>query len=253
VSVHVASLVVGLVVGLGAPSGVSISPDDRDPRIVIEGEQIKRGGHGRLPDHRIAWPGGQRPETDEERVRREVAKICPVWRRVQFPGFPCLLIPPGPPQPGAPRPEGRQISPEEIERAIREIDLPGQQVRVEPSANTLVNLPTNLYARVEDVERSVDVVGHTVRLRATAAQYTWHHGDGTSQRTDSPGAPYPDLAVTHRYRRPADRLQVSLEVGYRVEYAVDDGDWRRLPELITASGPPTPLIVHEASPILVRP
>lgn len=256
-TVYAVSLVSGLVLTLGSPAGISVSPDDRDPRIVIEGERVTPPGERGGPrDPGVGWPGSPRPETDEERIRREIGNICQIRVVAPVPGFPCLLIPPGSPEPGGdggPGPGGREITPEEVEQVIREIDLPSYDVRVEPTANTLVNLPTNFYAAVEDTERSLDLLGHTVRLRASPERFTWHHGDGSSQTSDSPGAPYPDLAVTHRYREPSQELQVRLEVGYRVEYTIDDGEWRQLDDLITASGPPTSLAVHEASPILVEP
>ncbi|OUZ11347.1 hypothetical protein BHE97_05795 [Aeromicrobium sp. PE09-221] len=203
----------------------------------------------------MAGPGGTpgaRPPTVRERIRDDLRRRCPPSAIVGFLCSPAPTDPGGtgdPPPGSAPEPP----SPEEIERVVREIDLPALSVAVEPQDTTLVNLPTNLYTTAPDVDQTVDVLGVAVRIRATPVSFTWHHGDGTQQTTGHPGTPYPDLTVTHRYTRAAASVRVHLEAGYRVDYSLNDGSWVRLDGLIVASGPPTTVAVRAAEPVLVRP
>ncbi|WP_293780937.1 hypothetical protein [uncultured Aeromicrobium sp.] len=141
----------------------------------------------------------------------------------------------------------------DIVRAVRELGLPALQVRIEPATTTLVNLPTNLYAEPEEFDRTLNLLGTPVRVRATPTSFTWHHGDGTTQRTASAGSPYPRLDVTHRYQNPAEEIQVRVDVAYAVEYMIGDEPWQSLDAAIIATGPPATLTVREAAPVLAKP
>ncbi|WP_221933566.1 hypothetical protein [Aeromicrobium piscarium] len=238
-------------------TGIDVRPDPGAPGVVIGGERITPGRppHPGAPSGPVVGPGGApeaRPPTTRERIQDEIQRRCPPSSLIGFlcsPPPPDTAGPEDPPQGSTPEPP----SPEEIERAIREIDLPPLSVAVEPRDTTLVNLPTNLYTTAPEVDQTVDILGVAVRIRATPVSFTWRHGDGTQQTTSHPGAPYPNLAVTHRYTRAAASIDVRLDAGYQVDYAVDDGSWTRLDGLIVASGPPTTVTVRAAEPVLVRP
>ncbi|MCL3836847.1 PKD domain-containing protein [Aeromicrobium duanguangcaii] len=133
--------------------------------------------------------------------------------------------------------------------AVRRVGLPRLSVAVQPAGSTLVNLETIFHTTAAPFERSVPILGSTVDLRATAATYTWHHGDGTTQTTSGPGRPYPALDVIHRYRQPG-QVAPRVDVTYAVTYRVDGGAWQDLGTTITARGPATMLRIREARPVL---
>lgn len=145
----------------------------------------------------------------------------------------------------------RELTPGDVLRAVREIGLPALTVRIEPGAETLVNVRTNFYTEPQPFSRSIDLLGFAVDLEATPTTYTWIHGDGTTSRTSDPGSPYPDLAVTHRYRDPSARVSPRVDVTYEVRYRVDGGPWLPLSQTLTAQGPVGALSVTEAAPVLI--
>jgi hypothetical protein len=116
----------------------------------------------------------------------------------------------------------------------------------------LVNADTIVYAQPAPVTKTVTILGYRVRIHAAAASYRWRFGDGTSQTTTGPGAPYPDKTITHRYQHPGT-VAVSVTVGYHVRYSTDGGPWEELGEPIYATGPPSTLGIDEAQAVLITP
>ena len=86
-------------------------------------------------------------------------------------------------------------------------------------------------------------------MEATPTQYTWLHGDGTQASTTSPGAPYPELAVTYAYQQ-AQTVTPSVRVTYQARFRVEGGGWQQIPETVTVDGPPTSLRVVEGTAVL---
>lgn len=140
----------------------------------------------------------------------------------------------------------------DIRRAVRQIAMPRLTLTIQPGEATLVNVPTIFYTTPTTLRRSLTLLGQDVDVVARPTAYTWHHGDGTSQTTSSPGRPYPAKDVVHRYRDPGDHLTASVDTTYTVEYRVEGGAWTDLGATLTAAGPSTTLDVHEAAPVLVK-
>ena len=130
--------------------------------------------------------------------------------------------------------------------------MPPLKVRIQPGGRTLVNVDTIFFTDPTTLNRTVSLLGHSVRLEAQPVSYTWVHGDGTRDSTTKPGRPYPAKDVTHRYQRPDDNLRARVDTTYRVRYSVDGGGWATLGETLTAPGPTTSLDVDEATPILTH-
>ena len=85
-----------------------------------------------------------------------------------------------------------------------------------PEGETLVNFETNLYTEAEAFEVTVTLLGQPVDLRIRPVSYTWVHGDGSQAVGTDPGAPYPDLRVTHMYLhtgRVSPRVDVTWAAG----------------------------------------
>ena len=202
----------------------------------------------------------------EDFKRTPPRDAAPVWARVPAPPAPptyepdpffCRPEAPFPnddciarPEPAEPaEPDEPEVTPGDVEREVKRIGFPRLRVSVQPAGSTLVNLETIFHTRVQPFERDVDILDSTVALRATPVSYTWHHGDGSTQTTSTPGRPYPAMDVTHQYRKPGP-VSPRVDVTYRVTYRIDDADWQSLDTTITAPGPATPLRVREARPVL---
>jgi hypothetical protein len=122
---------------------------------------------------------------------------------------------------------------------FRRLPLPAGGVNVQPpNLRTLINVPTNVFVRAPVRVLNTTLLGLPVRVRATPVRFGWRFGDGQSLVTDDPGAPYPDLRVTHTYRDPGS-MAVSLSTSYRGEYSVAGGPW--LPIAGTAQVASTPV------------
>jgi hypothetical protein len=146
---------------------------------------------------------------------------------------------------------GTVFTPGLAREAVATIPLPGLTLHVQPDGETLVNVDTIFWTEPEPFETSIQLLGHSIDVEATPTEFTWIHGDGTSQTTSDPGRPYPRLDITHRYEQPAT-VGAQVVTTYKVRYSVDRGGWFALDEPLTAPGPETPIDVHEAAPVLAR-
>lgn len=143
-----------------------------------------------------------------------------------------------------------QVTPGRVLTAFKRVPVPTAKVQIQPpKGKTLVNLDTNFYTVAQSFTESLTLLGQDVELRIEPASYAWNHGDGTAQTTQTPGAKYPDLEVTHAYSRTAD-VRVSVDVTWSAAFRVNGGIWREVPGTVTIAGPPTPLRVAEAKPLL---
>jgi hypothetical protein len=134
---------------------------------------------------------------------------------------------------------------------LRRLPLPAGVVHVQPgNGRTLVNVPTNVYLEAEVVVLPTVVLGQPVRVRATPSGFRWTFGDGASLETTDPGAPYPDLRVTHTYLR-AGAVAIGLATTYRGEYSVAGGPWLPVAGTAVVDTPPVAVTVVEARSELV--
>lgn len=135
-------------------------------------------------------------------------------------------------------------------REVQRVGLPSLEVRVQPAGRTLVNFDTNFYAEPEAFERRLTLLGQGVEVRAEPVEFAWTFGDGTTDATNSPGAPYPDLEVTHAYTDADVTVEPSVDVTYSAQFRVGDGEWQEILETVTIGGSPVSLRVVEATPVL---
>ncbi|WP_183098263.1 PKD domain-containing protein [Nocardioides pelophilus] len=139
-----------------------------------------------------------------------------------------------------------------VARVLRRIELPASSLHVQPpGGRTLVNFETNFFTTNDQpFTRTVQLLGRAVQLRIWPTSYTWHFGDGESVTTESPGARYPDLEVTHNYlEKGAYRPRVTTT--YTAEWRVESGPWRPVAGTANIAGEPTDLRAIEARPTLV--
>ncbi len=138
-------------------------------------------------------------------------------------------------------------------KAFETLDWPASELVVQPpGGKTLVNLESNFYTTNTDVtDIPVRLVASDVVVSARPVAYTWHFGDGTTETTTSPGAPYPDLDVAHVYEK-TDKVVVSLDTQYGdASFTVNGGPPEQIPSTIWIAGADQDLQVVEALPQLV--
>jgi hypothetical protein len=145
------------------------------------------------------------------------------------------------------------LTPGFVQRAYRRLTWPASDLVVQPpKGKTLVNFDTNFYtSNTDPTTQSVTLLGQRVTIEATPTSYTWHFGgDEAPVTTTDPGAPYPDLQVTHRYSRVGD-VRPSVDTTYSGRYRVGNGDWQTIPDTLTVPGAAVDLQVVSATPHLV--
>jgi predicted secreted Zn-dependent protease len=157
----------------------------------------------------------------------------------------CLTTPPPPPPP--------VITIAIVTEAFKAIGWGESPLVVQPpGGRTLVNLETNFYTTNAGPRvQPVTLLGQQVDIEATPSSWTWHHGDGTSQTSGSPGTAYPRLEITHTYTEVGAPLAPSVDTTYSGRYRVNGGEWAAIPDTVTVAGTPGQLEVVSAKPQLV--
>ena len=133
---------------------------------------------------------------------------------------------------------------------IRRVGLPAMTVRVQPEGQTLVNFDTIFYTEPTTFTRTLRILGRDVEVEAQPSQFHWLYGDGASETTTVPGAPYPAKTIVHQYSDAHVTVHPSVDTVYTARFRVDGGDWQAIPETITIPGPPVDLRIREATPLL---
>ncbi|KRF19737.1 hypothetical protein ASG90_20105 [Nocardioides sp. Soil797] len=142
-------------------------------------------------------------------------------------------------------------------RAFRRIPLPKAEVLIQPPGHkTLVNFDTLFHTEAEPFRRSVTLLGSRIELDITPASFLWHHGDGTTQTTTSPGIAYAksipmERYISHQYEHTGDAIPVSVDTTYSARYRVNGGPWLDVDGTVTATGNPVNLRVVEARAVLL--
>jgi hypothetical protein len=146
------------------------------------------------------------------------------------------------------------ITPELVQQAFQRLTWPRADLSVQPpGGETLVNLETNFFTtNTEPSTQTVTLLGTGITIEATPSSYVWHFGQGAEpRRTTSPGAPFPDLEVTHVYQDAQTTVNPSVDVTYSGRYRIGDSAWIDIPSTLTVNGAPIELTVIEGQPNLV--
>lgn len=148
-----------------------------------------------------------------------------------------------PEAPNVPRP---QVTPALVLREIQRIGLPTLQAMTQPEGKTLVNFDTIFYTQAQPFTATVTLLGRQVDIVAEPTSYTWHHGDGRTTATSTPGAPYPSREITYRYSDAQTTVRPRVDVTYSARFRVNGGAWQDIDETVTITGPEGSLRVSEA-------
>jgi hypothetical protein len=145
------------------------------------------------------------------------------------------------------------ITPGRVLHEMKRMTWPAAELSIQPpDGRTLVNFKTNFFTTTTEPDtQTITLLGQRVEIEATPVSYTWHFGDGEKQSGADPGAPYPNLDVTHTYRKAEVTVRPSVDVTYHGRFRVNGGQWQDIPETLTVAGTPTQLQVLTATPHLV--
>jgi len=143
-----------------------------------------------------------------------------------------------------------QVTPGMVLTELRRIGLPELTAETQPADKTLVNFDTIFYTTPEQFTTTLTLLGQRVEVVAEPTTFTWHHGDGTTTETTSPGAPYPSKEITYRYLDAQTTARPRVDVTYRARFRVNDQSWRDIDQTVTITGPETTLRIVEATPVL---
>ena len=144
-----------------------------------------------------------------------------------------------------------EITPGMVGAALARVPLPPSQIEVQPAnGRTLVNFNTNFFTGTRAFDVPLNLLGQRVDLHIVPSEFGWRFGDGESLATNEPGAPYPDLEVTHRYLNKG-QVAARVDTTYTATYQVNGGRSIKVKGQVTIPGVPVDLQVLTATPTLV--
>ncbi|WP_299037010.1 PKD domain-containing protein [uncultured Pseudokineococcus sp.] len=235
--------------GGGATTAAPVAEDPFIYRYVpgCSGNDANGGGDGDCTATRAACPPGQ--------------LMFFVWRAPAAGGVATgdftqtgrqCMVPPQPGEPGAADADEPLELPGMTQADFQRLPLPAGTSTVQPATGeVLLNMPTNTYAQAEPVELGTDLLGFPVTVRATPAAYTWDYGDGTTVGpTTDPGAPWPDLRVTHTYET-AGTYAITLTTHYTGEYSILGGPYLPIPGQAQVTSEPQEVVTYQGSNVPV--
>ena len=115
------------------------------------------------------------------------------------------------------KPRVKKISATQLADQVKRM-LPSGVILSQPTSAALLREPVNFMTTVPASFQTVIVVLEVPILITLKATYKWEFGDGKSQISHHPGAPYPASLITNRYQE-AGEYQVELKVTW-------SGTWR---------------------------
>lgn len=144
------------------------------------------------------------------------------------------------------------VTPGLVAAAFKRLEWPKSDLVIQPpKGRTLINFDTNFFTRnTTPTTQTVRLLGQRITIEATPAEYTWIYDDGDTDTTSHPGAPYPDLDVTHDYAE-ATHYRPRVDTTYVGRYKIGNGPWQDIPATLTVPGATQRLEAVEARPVLV--
>jgi hypothetical protein len=99
--------------------------------------------------------------------------------------------------------------------------VPAQRLRSQPSRGIVPRLPVIWDSGQDGVQVYEErILGHTVRITTTPV-WLWRFGDGQRLETAISGSRYPEMGVSHGYRR-AGRYRVTCTTTWHATFTIDD-------------------------------
>lgn len=122
----------------------------------------------------------------------------------------------------------------------------------QPGGRALVNIPVIFRSGGpgSPLDAQHSVAGFDVRLRATPS-WTWSFGDGSALSTTRPGRSWPNIDISHTYRRPGQH-QVRVAARWPATYTVDGLGPFDVPTVVTTEAGVTVRVVEARAVIVER-
>ena len=130
---------------------------------------------------------------------------------------PMFFLPSSKPKPIVKKPTVKRTYKPRAKKAVTKVNLsdrlttlvPTAGVAYQPGFEPLVNVPVFFWCDLPAIFQSrVDIIGEVVDV-ALRPSFTWSFGDGGIYSTTDNGAPYPNGAIRHIYKRPGT-YEISL-------------------------------------------
>lgn len=173
------------------------------------------------------------------RRRYVVGTEPPPFARVLTPPFVCL-------GPDDPRIDPTIAIPSIIDRDFKRVVVLKGVAEVSPAPDTLVNVETRFTtAAPASYDIPLTILGQSVVITATAASWTWHFGDGQTQRLTA------GSSTTHTYEKSGPRAAFVV-IEWTGTYRIGgDPTVRQVNGTATTTGDPVPVQVRTARSELV--
>ena len=128
----------------------------------------------------------------------------------------------------------------------------------QPSGWSVIGLPTNFIASIEEHVVTTVVLGRNVEVRFTPIRYDWSFGDGETNATSAPGATWEQLGLaefsttptSHRYRT-SQSVAPTVTVTYSVAYRWFAQDWISVDGTLSRDASAPIVFVQNADTVLV--
>lgn len=120
-------------------------------------------------------------------------------------------------RPRARKPKVKKISAIQLAEQVKRM-LPSGVILTQPTTSALLREPVNFMTTIPSTFQTVIVVLEVPIYITLKAQYRWDFGDGNTEISHHPGAPYPASLIIHKYAKEGE-----YDVGLRVTWS---GTWR---------------------------
>jgi hypothetical protein len=145
-------------------------------------------------------------------------------------------------------------TPDQIYSALKTVALPDSALHFQPvDKQTLVHFKSNYYTDGVPFEKGLDLpvgpVTFHVDFKIAPTEFDWTFGDGATLKTSTPGAPYPQLLVTHEYAK-TGTVRAHVDTVYGAQYSVNGGAWAPVNGTVTKTGADVTITVRQATPVL---
>lgn len=122
-------------------------------------------------------------------------------------------------------PDQRPIGQEELDRQVVQTihaNAPPLKLRYQPTRSPVTQLPTIFSTGQPRTFRQTDsILGFELRLVAQA-RWHWDWGDGSTSDTREPGGTWPNVSLSHTYRR-AGLMNATVTASWDATYSIDGG------------------------------
>jgi len=143
-------------------------------------------------------------------------------------------------------------------RDLSHVEPQSPALTTQPAGWGIVELPTNLIARISTHVVSTVVLGRDVEVEFTPVRFDWNFGDGSTATTSSAGASWEQLGLpefsstptSHRYKS-GGSVRPSVTVTYTVRYRWTGREWNSVEGTLNRGASAPLVFLQNADTVLV--